>query len=352
MATDANNVPKINYIGNDGVNLTLNPGDTNYLRADPFLNVLSPNKYLSFPNNSTITLAPRTVNYAANTLGTTKHSYTSPLQSDIIALANYFADFGFSYQIAEGPVYTITVDIAQDTITNEDLVVSEYASEQWEIVPVQGSKSLIYSGLIPNPFAPPTNTGNYQTLPLTLQSAIQRANKTGGNYLNITSSLTPAEQAQYAGKVVTANLILQYLKLGIEGIPQYTQTLKRTAVIDVHNTQGAFKTEADTFQRTLNDQGTVNYVLSAQDMLNNYAIPAHTVGQFMLPSYSKVLGIPNLDPIIYSVYAGYLVQPPTVSFIGLNKVQITQLFVWDEYASGLYYIPSDPADFPLIYTAS
>ena len=352
---NANTVPAVNYWSsgyNDEIPLVNGGTDLNYIKQDPFLDKLSPNKLLPFPNSNSITLGARTVSFAANTLGSTKHVYTSMYLSDIKALAAYFADFGFSYQITEGPVFTIGVDVAWDDITAEDFTVSEYASEQWEISPVSGTKSLVYSGLIPNPFLPPTANGNYVVMPLTLQSAVQRANKTGGNYLNITSSLTSAQATQYAPFIPIANNVLQYLKLGVEGVPQYTQTIKRTAVIDIHNSQGAFQSEADDFQQELNAQGTINYILSQPQMLKKYAIPGNTVANFMMPSYSKVLGVPNIDPIIYSVYAGYLVQPPTISFIGLNKMQITQLFVWDEWAAGLYYIASSANDFPLVYSAA
>lgn len=354
MPENANTVPNISYLSSQAGNLTISPTDANYLPNDPFLTILSPNKSLPFPgvDSETIVLAPRQVSFAANTLGTTKHIYTSPLLTDMKDLADYFADFGFSYQILEGPIYTMTIDVAWDTITDQDYTISEYADEQWELVPVAGSKSLVYSGLLPNPFLPPTATGNYMVLPLMLQSAVQRANKTGGNYLNITSSLTTAQQAQYADYIPIANTVLQYLKLGIDGIQQFTQQIKRTAVIDIHNTQRAFQTAADDFQNSLNAQGTVNYILSEAGMLSKYAIPPNTVGQFMFPSYSKQLGVANIDPIIYNVYAGYLVGAPSIQNIGLNKVQITQIFTWDEWAAGEYYIASPATDFPQVYTVN
>lgn len=355
MSINANTVPGVNYISNVvNDNIPILPGSSgeNYVKTDPFLTKLSPNKLLAFPTAPSITLGPRTVTFAANTLGTTKHVYTSLYLSDIKLLAAYFADFGFSYQITEGPTFTIGVDVAWDDITQEDYTISEYASEQWEITPVAGSKSLVYSGLLPNPFLPPTTGGNYVVMPLTLQSTVQRAVKTGGNYLNITSSLTPSQSAQYASFIPTANKVLQYMKMGVDGITQYTQTIKRTAVIDVHNSQGAFQREADTFNQELSAQGTVNYILSFQDMLRKYAIPGNTVADFMLPSYSKVLGVPNIDPIIYTVYAGFLVQPATISFIGMNKMQLQQTFVWDEWAAGTYYIASPQSDFPLVYSAT
>ena len=348
----ANNVPAIQWHNSGGL-ITINPGNTNYLAQDPFTTQLSPEKALQCPlaYSTSIVVGPRSVDFTPNTLGTTKHTYTSPLVSDMKNLAAYFADFGFHYHIEEGQVYTMTVDVAWDDITLQDYTVSQYVSEQWEIVPVEGSKNLIYSGLLSNPFQPPTNVGNYTVLPLPLQSAVQRAQRTGGNYLNITGSLTTAEQALFAQYIPIANTILQYLKIGIEGVPQYTQQLKRTAVIDINNRQQAFQTEADDVQAELNSQGTVNYLLSQKDMVRKYSIPV-TVADFMYPSYSKVLGVPNIDPILYSVFAGYVVQPPTVTFIGLNKIQLTQIFTWNEWAAGIYYIASPTSDFPCVYSGS
>ena len=269
MAITANNVPNINWFNNSG-DVHLYSGSNNYLAQDPFLTKLSPEKALSCPLNysTTIVVGPRSVDFTPNTLGTTKHTYVSPLVSDMKSLAAYFADFGFHYHIDEGQVYTMTVDVAWDDITEQDYTISEYVSEQWEIVPVEGSKNLIYNGLLVNPFQPATYTGNYAILPLSLQSAVQRAQRTGGNYLNITGSLTSAELNQYKDYIPMANTMLQYLKIGIEGVPQYTQQLKRTAVVDINNTQGAFQKEADNYQNELNDQGTINYLLSRSSMFS------------------------------------------------------------------------------------
>ena len=347
--TNANTVPSVAYLSNS-INVNLSPGQSNYSQVNPFANVLSPNKALSFPDSlGTIVEGPRTVSYAANTLGSTTHTYTSPLQDDIINLANYFADWGFSYTIEEGPIYKMTVVTPFDDITNEDFNVSEFSTEQWEITPVAGSKNLIYSGLLSNPFSPPTVTNNYTVLPLPLQSAVQLAAKNGAQYLNITGSLTTAQQILYAPYIPIANQILMYLKIGIEGIPQYTQTLKRTAVIDVANTNNAFNTAADEVQKSLGSQGTINYLLATSDMTSNYPIPS-TVIDFMLPSYSKILGVINIDPIQYVVYAGWLVKPASIQFLGRNKISLQQEFVWDEWAASLYYIKSAEEKFPLIIT--
>jgi hypothetical protein len=357
MSSNANTVPNIQYYNNASGPLSFYSGSINYLGQDPFATeprlLTSPNKGYQSPllNSTTIVVGPREVDFTPNTLGTTKHVYYSPLQSDMKLLAQFFGDFAFHYHITEDKVYTMTVDVPWDDITLEDYTVSEFVSEQWEIVPIEGSKNLIYNGLLANPFQPATEAGNYAVLPLSLQSSVQRAQNTGGNYLNITGSLTPTEQSLYAPYIVEANTILQYLKIGIEGVPQYTQQLKRTAVVDVNNTQGAFQTEADDYRNELSLQGTVNFLLSYGGMTSHYSIP-QTVADFMYPSYSKVLGVPNIDPIQYNVYAGYVVQPPTITFIGLNKIQITQLFSWGEWASGMFYIASPQTDFPLVLTAS
>ena len=71
----------------------------------------------------------------------------------------------------------------------------------------------------------------------------------------------------------------------------------------------------------------------------------------MFPSYTKYLsvsgGFDTGTPI--RVYAGYMVQPPTYQFITKNKVQLTQNFVWDEWADHLYFIPgaTDPQRYPV-----
>jgi hypothetical protein len=349
MSANANNISTVQYYDGSGIDNSIQQGSGEYLVPDVFLNTVSPVKGLPFPGtgSTTIKLEPRTVNFTANTLGNTKQVYSTKLQTDIANLDAFFADWGMSYQITEGPALKISVDVPWDSITGQDFTITEYSEEQWEIVPIQGSKSLIYNGLLSDPFSPINQEGNYSVLPLTLQSAVQRAVKTGGNALNPTSSLflTPAQQSQFAAFVPEMNRILTYSYLGIDGVPAYTQQLKRTAVIDVNNKQGAFQQAVDQARNQINAQGSVNYILSTDGMQQSYAI-RESVAAFMLPSYSKKLGVQALDPITYNVYAGWLVTPPTVQFIGLNKIQITQLFLWDEWAEGMFYIQSPINDFP------
>lgn len=317
---------------------------TAYKQADPFAGLPSPNKGLIFPTSNNIHLQQRKVSYQMSTLGQTTHVYTSPSYGDIQSLANYFADWSCNYEIQEGPIHTFTVTCPWDTMTGADFYVSLYASEQWELVPTMDVKPLLVNGLLRYPFSSPTSTGNYTILPDTVKIAVQRAldNKTS---INLSGS-------SFSSFADVANQTLAYLRGGIEGVPTYTQTLKRTAVVDKNNRNNAFNLAADQTRITLNNQGTVNYIMSTQDLIKNYFIPNDTVGKLMNRSYSKNITISSVDPYTYTVYAGWLIKPPTFQFITRNKVQITQEFVWNEWAQGLYYIYSNSGDFGIPITAS
>lgn len=323
------------------------------IQTDPFRALLSPYKKLSFPSSNLIVLQARSVSFAANTLGQTTHIYSSTLYADMISLANYFADWGCSYQTQEGAIHTMTITAPWDTISSEDWFISRFASDQWEIIPQQAEKSILSTGYLKDPYASPAGTGNYTILPLQLQAAVLVATKNGGTTLNLTgSSLTATQKTQFAPFVPAANAILSFKTIGIDSIPQFTQTLKRTAVIDRNNTNGAFLEAADLSRNAINAQGTINYIYSTPDLISSFAIPADTVGSFLLPSYAKKYGVVNIDTITYTINAGWLVKPPTVQFIGRNKIQLTQEFVWNEWIYGMYYIKSPPGDFPLVLTAT
>ena len=308
-----------------------------YLQPDPFASLPSPNLGLPFPNSRYIKLSARKVSYQISTLGQTTQVYTSTLYQDMTDLANYFADWSCNYEIQEGPIHTMTVTAPWDTMTSADFNVSLYASEQWELVPTMDIQPIYARGILSNPFQPPTG-GNYTILPVPVQLAVQSSveNKT---IINITSG-------SYVPFNAVANQVQQYIRMGVEGIPSYTQTLKRTAVIDRNNNNNAFQSAADAEVSTLNRQGTVNFILSTRDLIQKYSVPHNTVAKFMYPSYSKQSN-PNIDVFPWLSYAGWLVKPPTFQFISRNKVQLTQEFAWNEYLTGLYYINSPIEDFPL-----
>ena len=148
-----------------------------------------------------------------------------------------------------------------------------------------------------------------------------------------------------------AQQTLNYLRGGIEGVPSYTQTLKRTAVIDIRNSNRAFQKEVDAERQSLNSQGTINYMMGTSDIIHKYDVN-NTVASLLMPSYSKQMTVGGLEPVQYWAYAGWLVQQPTFQFITRNKVQLSQLFIWSEWMEGLYYINSNASQFPIIYSPS
>jgi len=331
--------------------LNLNPSDgTSYAQIDPFRNLSSPNLNISFPTSAQIKLSPRKVNFQPNTLGNTAHVYTTPNYSDIIALANYFADWSCAYEIQEGPIHTMTVQIPWDTITSEDFWISDFASEQWEIVPNMDQKSLIFNGLLANPFALPSSiAGNYVILPDVLKAGVQKAfeNKYAFFSMPSGSSIPSSSFIPYAQKT------LNYMRFGVEGVPSYTQTLKRTAVIDERNSNNAFQKAIDLERASFSqNNGTINYIMSTPDLITEYSVPQDTVAKFMLPSYSKAITVQTYDSAQYITWAGWLVKPPSFQFITRNKIQLTQEFIWNEWLDGLYHISSNIADFPLVVSTA
>jgi hypothetical protein len=315
---------------------------TAYIPHDPFRSLPSPIKGLSFPTSQLIKLSARRVSYQISTLGQTTHVYTSVSYNDIQKLANYFADWSCNYEIVEGPVHNITVTAPWDTMTGEDFNVSLFATEQWELVPTMDMKPLYAQGLLVNSFDPPSTNGNYVVLPVPLQLAVQRSieNK---SIINVTSGSYTVFNKQ-------AQQIQQYIRMGVEGVPSYTQTLKRTAVIDKNNSNSAFQLSADLEYSSLNSQGTVNYILSSRSLKNKYGTP-DTVSRFMNQSYMKRAN-KTIDVFPWTTYAGWLVKPPTFQFISRNKIQLTQEFIWNEYLDGIYYIESPTSDFPLVIAAT
>jgi hypothetical protein len=322
--------------------------DGNFIQADPFRFLVSPNKGLGFPSSTYIKLAARTTEFSPTTLGNAKHIYTSILYEDIIALANYFADWSCHYKINEGSLLSIEVDIPWDTIAETDFTVSEFVSEQWEIVPAEDVKSLAVNGILANPFLTPSATGNYIVLPDVLKIAVQNA------YDNKYAFTIPA-----SGSAATALVpflpycqqILNYMRGGVEGVPSVTQTLKRTAIVDRRNSNRAFQKAVDFERQSLNAQGSINFLVSTSDLVNGYSVLDSTA-TLLNPSYCKQITVTGLEANKYYAYAGWRVHPPTFKFITPNKVQLEQHFQWNEYLAGLYYIKSSPGQFPLVASVS
>jgi hypothetical protein len=334
------------YDANGQTNQNYTDGD--FIQQDPFRSLVSPNRGFGFPSSPYIKLAARTTEFSPTTLGNSKHVYSSIYYEDVIGLANYFADWSCHYKINEGSLLSIEVDIPWDTIASTDFTVSEFVSEQWEIIPSEDVKALAVNGILANPFITPSVNGNYVVLPDVLKIAVQNA------YDNKYAFTIPA-----SGSVATplapflpyCQQILNYMRGGIEGVPSVTQTLKRTAIVDVRNTNRAFQKVVDFERHSLNAEGTVNFIVSTNDLVNGYSVQSSTAA-LLYPSYCKQITVTGLEASKYYAHAGWRVHPPTSKFITPNKVQFEQHFQWNEYLAGLYYIQSSPSQFPLIASAA
>jgi hypothetical protein len=324
-----------------------NPLDGNYIQNDPFLTLTSPNFGYSFPSSTFITLQGRKVNFQPSSLGNTTHIYSSVYYQDIIALARYFADWSCAYEIQEGALHTITVSVPWDTISNEDFNLSDFVGEQWEIIKSSDVKPLAVNGILANPFTQVSAAGNYVILPDVLKVAVQQAYDNKQSFITVPASFTGSS----APFIPYAQQILNYMRGGVEGVPSYTQTLKRTAVVDTRNSNGAFQRDVDFEHKSLNAFGTVNFVLGTYDLITRYNVNS-TVATLLLPSYTKQITVTGLEPRQYFSRAGWLVKQPNFQFITRNKVQITQEFLWNEWLDGLYYINSNVSQFPLVANAS
>lgn len=340
-------ISPINYKQNN-LEISQNFGDGNYIQSDRFVNYVSPNQQFSFPKSGMVKLSARKINFSPTALGNSTHVYTSPLYSDIIQLSNFFADFGCSYETNEGPVHTITVQIPWDTLSGEDFLISNYVSEQWEIMPTMDHKSLLVAGLIFNPFITPGTAQNLVVLPDLLKVSIQKA------YDNKNYSIVPAHvtsSINIDAFIPYAQRTLDYMRGGVESVPSYTQVLKRSAIIDTRNQNKAFQKIIDDEYHRFSRNGTINYLYATNDLITNYEVP-QAVASLLLPSYSKLITVNVINSIPYSTYAGWLIKPPMFQFITRNKIQLTQEFIWNEWLEGLYYIRSNPSQFPQVVSSA
>lgn len=341
---------QVNYqqSGQGGVPLAINAQSAEYAWPDPFPQLLSPYAGLSFPTSTRIKLQARKENFSATMLGSTTHIYTSPLYEDMQALAEYFADWGCTYELQEGPTHVMTVQTPWATITDEDWWITNYASEQWELVPNNESKDILLTGVLGSSFVYPTQLNNTVILPDVLKVAVQRAYDNKANFV----ALQSGSSVPSASFIPYAQMILDYKRFGIDSVPSYTQTLRRSAVIDSRNVNRAFQTLLDEQQATFRSTtGTINFVMSTPEIISGFQIPPQ-VTQFLLPSYRKFISVnSNLTtPVKYETFAGWLIKPPTYNFISRFKVQVQQEFVWNEWIDHLYYIWTfDPETyFPLV----
>ena len=315
---------------------------------DPFIGFNSPFENIPYPQSDTLQFLGAEVDYSPTNLGTSKLIYKSPELTDIRNMVRYAADWQASYHIAPPPqeLYTLEVTYPWDVLTQEDVFASEFTTEQWFLQPQENTKPLLQAGLLINPFELP-NQNNLVILPDIMKIAVQNCFNN-----NVLSIVPPSSSISTYGPFVPyAQQQLNYLRGGVQGIPSWTQTLQRVAIIDIANVNDAFNNPMDDLSAQLVADGmtTPGFLLSTQAMLQNYTItPA--VAKKLLPSYSIQVNVSGIDPVTYTGYAAWRWTPPSIKPISFNKLSLSQNFFWDVYLSGLYFINSNINDFPLVYT--
>lgn len=314
-------------------------GETEYSIEDANYTYYSSPSGFSFPTNRhTLVLESRRVSFQSSALGNTTKTYKTADMQDVKDLVRYYADFGFSYEIITGanPFITFTVNVPYDEITNEDWNIALSATENWEIIPNAGMKDISSTAFVMDSFSTPVQNVTQFYFPEDVKQAINSAYNESGKAGNVTTVELPASAS--ATFLPYANTILALKNSKVESVPTFGHTLKRTAVIDKWNTNRAFQTAADTFiKEQMWSEGSTNFCYSKAALIRDYYIP-NTVSSFLIDGYSKPMVSAGTAGVIdVRKYGSYLIKPPTLQFIGINKLQISQEYVFDEWIESSFY---------------
>jgi hypothetical protein len=293
-------------------NAIVHGGKTNF-RDDPAESAVG------FPVTDAILQARRS-NFTITNLGTTTKIYTCSTKSSLQQLAEFYISYGGSVEMEEGPVYKLTVNLPWDEITNLDTDPSKFAL--WEITPHAIERDIFRTGI----YSPSVQGGQISTTRLKVNNYIKAAIEQ--SYKNPTMTVNLSVQKQWASAQYLAETYLALKRLRAEGVSAFTQTLKRTLILNSRTT--AFGTDP-----LSENSATVNYIISSTDMVSAYSVPA-AIQPYMLPSYSKFITVDGQDPVNLVVLGGYIAKRPTIQMVTPNKLQFTQEFVWDEWLDSLY----------------
>lgn len=279
-----------------------------------------------WPGTSAV-LQSRKMNFTLTNLGTTTKIYTGGSYADMHNLADFYINLGATVDMEEGPVYKLTVNLPYDEFFNLDADPLKYAL--WEVTPHAVERDIFDVGIFAPPNAGGVISNTRKTVNNTIKGAIQFAYKNP----NLTVDLTvKPEWAAVPGTQYLAENFLALKRLGSDSVQGFTQTVKRTLVVNVKNslaydpiTEGGIP-----YGRTL------NVLLSAGELVNLYNVPPAISVHFM-PSYSRTKTITGQDGVTLVGLAGYLAKRPTYQQVTPNKIQLSQEFVWDEWMDSLYY---------------
>ena len=265
-------------------------------------------------------LQSRKVNFTLTNLGTTTKVYTSTVKSDIISLAQFYADYGATIDIEEGPVYKITVNLPYDEFAYLDTDPSRYAL--WEVIPNSAQRDIFEVGI----FSPSVQGGPISPQRVAVNNTIKGAIEQAARNPMMTVNLTvqPSwESAQYL-----AENFLALKRLKADGVQAFTQTLRRTILINTR-TNNAYDPISE------NAPGNISPLITKGDIISRYNVPPN-IQIHMLNSYKRTRTVTGQDGVTLVALAGYLVKKPTYQQVTPNKIQLSQEFIWDEWLDSLY----------------
>ena len=272
-----------------------------------------------FPSTNAI-LQSRKVNFTLTNLGTTTKIYTSGYKADIVALAEFYADLGCTIDIEEGPVYKIQVSLPYDEFADLDSDPTRFSL--WEVIPNAVERDIFEVGI----FSPSVQDGPISSTRLlvnnTIKGAIQQAYKNPMMTVNLTV------KPEWASAQYLAENYLALKRLGADAVQGFTQTLKRSLILDNQN-QNQYDPISEGYP------SRVNPLIAGSSLISLYNVPAN-IQIHMLPSYSRQRTVTGQDGVTLVGLAGYLVKKPTYQQVTPSKLQLVQEFVWDEWLDSLY----------------
>lgn len=266
---------------------------------------------------TTSTLCSRKSTFTTNTLGTTTKVYRNSDYGDIVILAQFYASYGATVDIEEGPTYTLTVTLPYDEIANLDSDPTIYAL--WEIVPNSIERSIFDIGIYSPDSIGGVIANERRIINNEIKAAVEYASRNPATTVNL------IRNSAYASQQYLAQNYLALTRLKAENVLSFTQTLKRSLII--HNQSQLVADPIDTTGAPV--------VVAKDDLARLYSIPEYVKSR-MLSSYGKWKSVKNQDSVELLALAGYLVKPPTQQYVTPNKIQITQEFVWDEWLDSHY----------------
>jgi hypothetical protein len=308
-----------------------------------------------FPQTTAV-LQPRKSGFTPTTLGTTEKIYTSESQTDINAIALWTANKGYAYSIIEGPdqVFSITITVPYDEITNTDNLVDEIV--QWEIIPNIVNRDIFDAGIFTT-----DNTGflgNIRyTVPPIIRAAIKEALKYGAfgalNFGQIQGTQLTDNQIEALAPLHTiSQQFYNLIKSGVTSVKSSVINVKRTAVYSLQDKNA--RDANPYYNQILSLQNfmltNMNPIISTRDLIQIFEPDEITRSQ-LLPSYlipKSAAGAPYNDPITQFAIGGYLIHVPVRTFLTPTKIKIEQNFEFDEWLDTLYFRYSPITDFPLV----